>query len=114
MKTAISQNDAEALQSLYGLRGRTDVLRFLGAHPFLAPLLLEAYDKIQEHFPEASTSVEVFVAPEAENAPELVAFIGVDSPPEEALCRLDRFDEDWWLQASSRAQGKLCIHLEYQ
>lgn len=96
-------------------RRRDEVMSFLKAYPFLVPLLEEAYGKIAEYFETFSSVVlEVITEPEAENDRELFAFIRTGLPVDEALARLERFDEEWWLEASDRAQGKLCIHVEFE
>jgi hypothetical protein len=96
-------------------RRRDEVIRFLKVYPFLVPLLLEACDKIAEYFAAFSGVVlEVITDPEAENDRELFAFIRTSLPPVEAFDGLDRLDEEWWLDASDKAKGKLCIHVEFE
>jgi hypothetical protein len=96
----------------YSIRRRIEVSAFLEAHPCLVPLLLEAYDEIAQHFGPSPVFLEVVTDPEATDDRQLVAFIRTDLEPTEALARLDRFDKSWWLEASPRSRGKLCIHLE--
>jgi len=104
-----------AVEKYYLFRNRHEVLQFLQKHSFLLPLLVEAYGKIAEYFETFSSVVlEVITEPEAENDRELFAFIRTGRPVDEALARLERFDEEWWLEASDRAQGKLCIHVEFE
>jgi len=77
-------------------------------------MVLEAYSKIADYFgPYPQISLEVVTDPEVADGHELVAFILTNLPPHEALNRLERFDEDWWLEASHKAEGNLCIHLEF-
>jgi hypothetical protein len=100
------------VEQRYTFRRRTEVIGFIKAYPFLIPLLLEAYDKIVQHFGPSPVFLEVVTDPEAICDRQLVAFIRTDLAPIEALASLDRFDKSWWLEASHRSQGKLCIHLE--
>lgn len=102
------------LRQLYTFRNQEEVLKFLQEHPFLVELLLEAYSHIKEHFGfRTPVFLEVVHDPEIINDSQLVAFIQTDLDPIRALEKLDRFDKDWWVEASRRGEGKLCIHLEY-
>jgi hypothetical protein len=107
-----SELEFRSIEQLYILRRRAEVIGFLKAYPFLVPLLLEAYGKIAQHFGPSPVFLEVVTDPEAIDDRQLVAFIRTDLDPIEALASLDRFDKSWWLEASHRSQGKLCIHLE--
>ena len=103
-----------SLGQLYTFRRPKEVSQFVDTHPFLVSLLVEAHGKIAQHFgPSPEVILEVVTDPEASGDRELVAFIRTNLPPEEALDQLERFDEDWWLEASHNAQGNLCIHLEF-
>ncbi len=89
--------------------------KFLAAHPFLEPLLVETYDKIGNYFgPQPEVVLEVVADPEADDDRELFTFIRTSLPPQEALEKLDQLDENWWLDAGDQADGKLCIHLEFK
>lgn len=103
----------EALEKLYIFRRPPEVMEFLEAYPFLVSLLTEAYDKIGEYFgPKPDVVLEVVTDPEVDDDRQLVAFIQSGVDPVEALLKLDQFDKGWWLKASHRSRGKLCIHLE--
>ncbi len=104
----------QLLERLYSFRRRAEVLGFLEKYPFLAPLLLEAYDRIRTYFPDSLIFLEVVADPEANGDYQLVASVAVDLDPDEALENLEQFDEDWWLDALDRAQGMLCIDVEFQ
>jgi hypothetical protein len=107
-----SELEFRSIEQLYILRRRAEVIGFLMAYPFLVPLLLEAYDKIVQHFGPSPVFLEVVTDPEAIGDRQLVAFIRTDLDPIEALASLDRFDKSWWLEVSQRSRGKLCIYLE--
>lgn len=104
----------ELLQLLYTFREPAEVLKFLERDQFLAPFLIEAYSKIRQYFPNSRVFLEVDTDPEERNSQQLVAFIATKFSPDEALCRLKQFDEDWWLDALDQAQTKLCINLEFE
>ena len=104
----------EALEKLYTYRRSDEVKGYIKAYPFLAPLLVEAHDKIQEYFgPQSEVVLEVVTDPEADDERELFAFIQTNLTPEEVVNKLNRLDQEWWLDASVRSEGKLCIHTEF-
>lgn len=105
--------DIQSLERLYTFGEDTVVIQFLERYPFLIPLLLEARDKVQEYFPGSPTVLETVSDPEASGDDQLVLFIVTDSDPEQVLDSLDRLDENWWLDALDRAQGKLGISVEF-
>jgi len=97
----------------YVLRRRNEVISFLKRYRFLVSLLLEVYDKITEYFgPSPEVVLEVFSDPEAEYR-ELFALVRTNLSPSAALACLERFDQEWWLDASERAQCMLNVDVEY-
>jgi len=109
-----SRQEIERLQEIYSFRRKEEVAGFLENHPYLVPLLLEAYPQIERHFSgHPVVFLEVITDPEADDDRELYAFIGTRLPPEGALDKLDKFDKDWWLRALEKAKGNLCIHVKY-
>jgi hypothetical protein len=109
------------IEQLYTLMHRDRVLRFLNEHPFLVTILLEAYGQIGVHFPPSRLFLDVVTDPEVAgaeagevNSEELVLSIATRLDVKEALDRLVHLDNDWWLAAVPRAEGKLCINLEFQ
>jgi len=100
------------LSKIYNLREPSRVLEFLRNNVSLIPLVVEAYGKIREYFPQADAVLEVITDPEEANE-ELVIFIRTNLPPDEAFKRLEQLDKDWWLDASYEAGEKLCIHVEF-
>ncbi len=101
------------------LRERGRVESYLDAYPFLASLMMAVRTKIQEYFGSVDIALEVCRDPDAPGAEQLFVLIRI--PPdhqgpdgvEAALDRLRRFDDEWWLEASPEAQGRLSIHLEF-
>lgn len=102
------------LELTYTLREPKEVLSFLEKNKVLMPLLIEARFKIRNHFPNSRVFLEVDANPEDINDRQLVAFIATNLSPHEALRELKQFDEDWWLDALDRANGKLCINVEFE
>jgi len=48
-----------------------------------------------------------------EGAKELFAYIRTSLPVDEALSRLDKFDEEWFLDQLDRAGGRFNFNLEF-
>jgi hypothetical protein len=106
--------ETRSLERLYTFRRRAEVSQFLEKHPFLVPLLLEAYSEFGNYFgPYPQVFLEVVTDPEAADDRQLFAFISTRLSPDEALDRLEQFDKSWWLSALDRAEGNLCIHVEF-
>ncbi len=118
---SVPQTDAtflyqlHVLQRLYNFRGdRIEILRFLERYPFLVSLLVEAYPYIETYFPLSLIFLTVVADPEEFGIEQLVAYITTDLGPDEATDLLSDFDKKWWLNSLKRAQGKLCITVEFQ
>ena len=89
-----------------------EVINFLREHPYLFELLEEAHDKIKEYYDEDTHAfLEITSDYEGEGFRELFVRIETSLPVKEALSILDRFDEEWWFDASARAQGRMNIVL---
>jgi hypothetical protein len=85
----------------------------LSENNLLIPLLFEACARIMACFDDTKMALEVLSDPEAPSDLQLVVYIQTHLPPNDAIAKLDQFDDEWWLEASQRADGKLCIHIEY-
>ena len=102
------------LEEIYSLRDAAAVRRFLQACPQLIELLLEAHVYLQEYFgPDPQVTLEVVSDPEAESMDELFAYILTSLPVDEALARLDKLDEEWFLDQLDRVDGQLNFNLEF-
>jgi hypothetical protein len=99
----------------YILRHPDDVVEFLSRHSTLLELLEEAPRQVQRHFGDGMSRLvlEAVKDHEAEDDEELILFIQTALPIDQALQRLDRLDEEWWLEAGSRTQGNLGMNLEF-
>jgi hypothetical protein len=94
---------------------RGDVQSMTDRNPHLVSLLREAREQVDRVFgSSAPIDLEVVENPEAaDSSPELFAFIQTPLPVPAARERLERLDEEWWLDALPRAEGRLNIALEY-
>jgi hypothetical protein len=113
------QSDTQTLELLqqygYTFRRPEEVVDFLLRHSSLLEILEKAPEQIQRHFGDAISSLvlEAVKDPETEDDEELILFIQTALPIDQALQRLDRLDDTWWLETGSRTQGNLGMNLEF-
>lgn len=103
-----------ALEQAYVLTKPSEVLEGLEKHPSLVALLLETSAKINNYFPDSQRFLEVVTDPEIINDAQLVIFISPNLTADEAVHRLDQFEDDWWLDAWYQTQGKLSVIVEFR
>lgn len=102
------------IEQWYFLPDPAEVKRFIRQRPALAPLLVEAIAVLYKYFgPGPYVRLRVVTDPEAEDCEELFAYIRVALPPDEALERLNRLDDEWFLDQLGRANGKFNFNLEF-
>ena len=84
-------------------------------NPQLVDVLFEARTKFDAYFSaDTRSSLEVFIDPEDDHsAPRLFALILTALPSDEASARLDRLDEDWWLDQPYEVKRLMNIDVEY-
>ncbi len=109
------------IQELYTLRnsdGDISTLGLIEADENLGRLMREVYEKVKEYF---GSGDKLFLEiteglEETENSKlsnkEFLVFIPTSLTPEKAIERLRKFDENWWLDASTIAKN-LSIHVEF-
>ena len=109
----VSAADIAYLEKLYTWREKIEVLEFLENYQFLIPILLEAPDKICHYFPEAQLFLECVTDPEGIDDDMLELAICMNLDPDEAVDKLNKFQDDWWLNLSDKIRQPLCPILEY-
>lgn len=111
------EDELEQIAERFILKGREAVCDFLRQHQALVPILIQVRTKFDEYFgitEFARPRLEVFVDPEGENSePSLFALVPTTLPFQEAVIRLDRLDEDWWLDQPSEVRCLMNIDVEY-
>ena len=113
-KAAVSEKAIERLAGIYQFDNADEVAAYLRAYPFLVDLLVEAREKIGEHFGrETPVVLEVFTFQDADDDQELFALVRTSLSPNEAAACLDRLDRDWWLAASPRAQCQMNVSVDF-
>lgn len=106
---------SEWVAGIYQFNDPQPVSGFLRRHPFLVNLLIDAWPRIQSCFgSDAQAALELFKDPEEVNGEgKLFVLVQTSLPANEALNRLEKLDQDWWLDATARSQGRLNIDVEY-
>lgn len=104
--------ETQWIEQHYMFKDHDSVAAFLSNHVFLAPVLIELYPQVQDYFPTRKIVLEVVADPDADDE-LLLASIITQSGVDEALEKLDLFDEGWWLLNADRARGKLCVDVGF-
>lgn len=101
------------LEDLYTFRNSVAVRHFLLCHPHLIDLLFEAYPHLARCFgPNPQVALEVVQDPEVADWTQLVAYILTSLPVNQALDRLDRFDDEWFLDQVDQVDDLFNFNLE--
>jgi len=96
------------------LHNAAAVRHFLCAYPQLVEVLLDAHVYLQKYFgTEPKVTLKVVGDPEVEGMDELFAYILTSLPVDEALARLNRLDEEWFLDQLDRVDGRFNFNLEF-
>lgn len=104
---------SKALSEFYQFKNYSEVKGFLRKNGYLANVLLPALAKARVYFGE-NTQVALEVVTDIEDGQQLLfAFVRTPLPVSEALARRDRFDEEWWWEASEQARGQLIFDVEF-
>ena len=91
------------------LREPEALSHYLEENSFLIPLINEASAKLVEYFGEKTPQVLQVVYHPDDGSCELFLYVKPDLPVSEAIATLDRFDEDWWLDAMDRSNFQMVI-----
>ena len=102
------------IEAIYAMRDAPRVRQYLRDHPEVIQVLLEARLCLEKHI---GTDVRVFLEivrdPEADRDQELFAYIVTTLSADEALRRLDAFDDGWFLKHIGNVAGRLNFNLEF-
>jgi len=101
------------LREIYAFRNPDQVRSFLVTHPDLVEVLFEARSYLEALFgSDLEVILEVVTDPDAEGLKQLFAYIHTSLPIDDALERLDRLDEEWFLDQLDRVDGLCNFNLE--
>jgi hypothetical protein len=103
------------ISKLFTLENPLQIVKFLNKKPEILSWLLKSYQEIRKYFPTEKLRLSYSTDPEIPQWEKLVLAICV-SPEfsEDAFKKLDTFDENWWLDASSKANVNLCIDVDFE
>lgn len=112
---SVDADEIARLADRYTFRNAEEVTRYLHKHPVLIPLLVQAEEVIPRYFDvDVPVVLEVVFDPECYDPEgELFASIQIPETVDDALDRLDRFDDEWWLRVSPNAPDTLVFDIEY-
>jgi hypothetical protein len=99
----------------YALRNAPAYDAYLAAHPQVADFLQTGYGQLRRFFgPEASFVLEVVRDPE-DSVPSDFLFVNIRTalPVDDAMARLDQFDEDWYLDQVDTFGDLVNFNLEF-
>ena len=88
---------------------RERVLDYLDRHPHLLPLLVDVADQIPCYFRPDDRALMQLIEDEDIGVEQLYAIVRSGLDPDEVEARLNRLDEEWWLDAVERADGDLTV-----
>ena len=98
----------------FDLRNRQGVIDFVEENPRLRQLLVEARETIPGHFgSDVRMALELTSDIDSGGVNELFLLIVTEMSVDAALERMFRLDDEWWLDAVSRADGLMNISIEY-
>lgn len=108
----VSPEELDSVKQLYLIRESAKVISFLHKHPFLISMLVEAYLKAQSFFPNSEIALQI-VSDQEEDYQKLFAFILTQEPVNDALARLDKFDDEWFLDQPEHIRCAFNLNLEF-
>lgn len=110
---ALIEHDIDALADRYAFADRAAVVHFLRDRSWVVAVLLEAAEVIPRYFPsDRPVTLEVVNDPETPEDVELYARMPTHLASEAALERLDRFHDEWWLDALPATGHVLTMTIE--
>ncbi len=110
---AAKQMTLEATLEQFDLREAHQVKQYLQRYPFLLSLIFEAQAKIACLFSlSTKTALEVNTDP-SDGSARLYLVVPTKLHAQAAYELFERFEQEWWLEASERAQFRMSIVPEF-
>lgn len=108
----ISPEDLDLLKRLYLIREPAKVTSYLHKHPFLVSVLVNAYLNAQSFFPDSEIALQI-VSDQEEEYQKLFAYILTEGPAFDSLTRLDKLDDEWFLDQPEHIRCTFNLNLEF-
>jgi tetratricopeptide (TPR) repeat protein len=110
----LPEQQAAPISSLFVFQNPAQIVTFVFENQFLLELLREASKRIHDIFgPDTQLSLRLWRDPDYEEAQTLYIEILTKLSADDAFPLLERLDDEWWIDASEQASGKLNIKLQY-
>lgn len=105
-----------AVEEVYTFADGTEVRHYLQGNPGILEVLVDALPVIQEIFEFSDLAVALTEPTEPGKSfrRELYIRIVTDADVDEALARLRRFDEKWWLDRPPEVRDRICFDIDFQ
>ena len=100
------------IENHYTVKDRDEVFAFLRENSSLGDLLIEEHGHIRQYFPTSSYHLELYSDPEFDHD-ALVVLIETELTVDEAMNKLELFDQNCWLDNIEKAATKLHFNLAY-
>ena len=101
------------LNKEYIFRNFEHTKEYISDYQFLIPTLLDCPVNIKKYFSNEKLFLEVITDP-MDNEETLALYISTTLDAEKAVEKLETFDDEWWLEFSSKTFGKLVIDVEFR
>ena len=107
-------NVFEKLAASYQIENPPEVEAFLKEYSFLIPLLREVAPQARLIFgTDVRLTLQVVHDPEVAGESELTVYIHTNLPVDEAMDKLSKLDEEWFLDQLHRTNGKLNLDIQF-
>lgn len=105
-----------SFENCFAFRNLEMVIRYIeDCHfPDLKTVLLDGIGSIRRHFERERLILEVVSDPEIPNYERLLLKIQTQLEPDDALERLERLEDEWFLHAGERTNWAFNLYLEYK
>ena len=104
----------ENLNAVYSIADESAVAAYLSEHVDLVDILLNIPSKLREYSLEGRLALAHEIYPDSIDDEQLVISIFTHEEPEIAQPKLERFDEEWWLERTAETRVRVCILLRFE
>lgn len=104
----------EKIARWYSVRDPGRIEDFVHQRPLITKVLADAIDELPKYFgPQPDVVLERVIDPEFEEDDQLFAYIRTSLSADDALKRLERLDEDWFLAKIGQLDGAFNFNLQF-
>ncbi len=109
----VSDEQWNALRNQFEIRDEAGVRRYLSRYPFLPTLILEAKAQVERIFgPQTWPALKITFDP-SDGSTQLYITVPTRLDVKSCLELFDKLDQEWWLEASERADFRMNFVPEY-